>query len=148
MGVRNRYKTGIALVAALSIMAMLSGCTPGKGLTPLPDKERYQFINEVKDDLDYKSTGKVISERYDNNDGVFNPSFFVVELQGAKSFDKLSQKVKKLSNNKCHSSPRPATGEQTWCTIGQVSVKVFRENAQTDNVRLSISDSLSGRVSD
>lgn len=127
---------------------MLSGCTPGKGLTPLPDKERYQFINAVKDDLDYKSSGKVISEHYDNNDGVFNPSFFVVKLEGAGSFDKLSQKAKELSNNKCHSSPRPTTGEQTWCTIGQVDVTVFRENAQTNRVRLSISDSLSGRMSE
>jgi hypothetical protein len=147
VGVSNKFKMGITLIVALSAVAILSGCTPGKGLTPLPDKERYQFIDEVKDDLDYKSSGKVISEQYDNNDGVFNPSSFVVELQGADSFEILSKRAKNLSHNKCYSSPSPATGEQTWCKVGQVSIKVFRENVKTDKVLLSIADSLSGRNS-
>lgn len=145
MGTSNKSKIGIVLLMSLGLTTILSGC---QGLMPLPDKERYQFINKVKDDMDYASAGKVIRETYDNNDGVFNASYFVVRLEGDNSFEILSERAKKVSDDTCHTSPSPATGDQTYCSVGQVDIKVYRENSETDKVRLSISDSFSGRTSD
>jgi len=142
VGVRNRYKNSIALVAALSIMAMLSGCTLGKGLTPLPDKERYHFINEVKDDLDYKSSGKVISERYDKGDGVFSPSFFKAEIIGEKSFTILSDKLKNRSDSKC----AYLGTNQTRCSLGQVDITIARKDASARKIIFEVTDIHSGRV--
>lgn len=140
-----RARIGIILLLSLGLTTTLSGC---QALSPLPDKERYQFINKVKDDMNYSSAGKVIRETYDNNDGVFNASYFSTDIQGIDSYDILSNRLKKLSNNKCYNSPAPATGDQTYCSVGQVEVKVYRENSETNKVRLVISDSLSGRVAD
>lgn len=143
-----RARIGIILLISLGLTTTLSGCTPGKGFIPLPDKERYQFINKVKDDMDYASAGKVISKTYDNNDGVFNASYFVAHLEGDNSFEVLSERAKKVSDNSCHTSPAPAVGDQTYCSVGQVDIKVYRETTETDKVRLSISDPFSGRTGD
>lgn len=143
MVVNSKSKIGIVLLISLGLTTILSGC---QGLMPLPDKERYQFINKVKDDMDYSSAGKASGGHYDNNDGVFNPSYFVVNIKGENSFDVLSERAKKLSHDKCYNSPRPAVGDQTWCVVGQVDIKVYRETSETDKILLSISDSFSGRT--
>lgn len=121
---------------------ILSGC---QALSPLPDRERYQFINKVKDDIDYASAGKVIEEHYTKTDGVFNPSAFVVNIQGDNSFDILSERAKKLSNNNCFNSPAPTVGDQTYCSIGHVEITVYRKNEKTDKTQLVISDPSNGR---
>jgi hypothetical protein len=51
-------------------------------LSPLPDTEQYQYINQVKAFVDYEVTGQVLEEKYDNGDGVFAPSYFEVKIQG------------------------------------------------------------------
>lgn len=142
MVVNSKSKIGIVLLISLGLTTILSGC---QGLMPLPDKERYQFINKVKDDMDYASAGKVIRKGYDNNDGVFNASYFSTDIEGSNTYDVLSTRLKELSNNKCYNSPAPATGDQTYCSIGHVEIKVYRESSEINKVRLVISDSLSGR---
>lgn len=137
-----RARIGIILLISLGLTTTLSGC---QALSPLPDKERYQFINKVKDDMDYASAGKVIEEHYTKTDGVFNPSAFVVNIQGDNSFDILSERAKKLSNNNCFNSPAPTVGDQTYCSIGQVDITVYRKTSDTDKTLVGISDDLSGR---
>lgn len=61
--------------------------------SPLPDEKRYQFINEIKDELDYASSGKVTKERYDNNNGVLAPSSFYAEIEGPETFGTLSRRL-------------------------------------------------------
>lgn len=143
---RTKVKFGIVLLMSLSLTTVLSGCTPGTGLRPLPDKERYQFINKVKDDMDYASAGKVVEEHYTDTDGVFNASAFVVNIEGDDSFDVLSNRTKELSNGKCYNSPAPATGDQTYCSIGHVKITVYRETSESDKIQLVISDAYSGRA--
>jgi len=118
-------------------MLVLSGCTQ---LSSLPDEERYQYINQVKEDLNYSETGEVISERYDNGDGVFSPSFFYSELEGDTSFNLLTQKLQTLSNVNCET----LVTEQTRCSVERIEVKITKIDVKT--TALQITDSSDGRT--
>lgn len=142
MTVNSKSKIGIVLLMSLGLTTILSGC---QGILPLPDKERYQFINKVKDDMDYASAGKIVEEHYTDTDGVFNASAFVVNIEGDDSFDVLSNRIKKMSNDNCFNSPAPAIGDQTYCSIGHVKITVYRETSESDKIQLVISDPSNGR---
>lgn len=91
IAVKKVIGIGLISVTALS----LSGC----GLIPLPDEERYSKVNAVKDQLDFESAGKVISEEY-SGDGVWSGSIYTAEIEGESSFEDLSNQLKLLSELK------------------------------------------------
>lgn len=126
----------IVLVGA----GVLSGCAQ---LRALPDEERYQFINQVKDDLDYSSAGNIVSERYDEGDGVFSPSFFLANVEGPGAFSILQQRVQSLPGAEC----QLVRDTQTRCQVGQIDVSIYRNESKMNMVTLNITDAYNGRDS-
>jgi hypothetical protein len=135
-----RKRKVLAVIAmSLSGLFLLSACN--SGLLPLPDKKRYQYINEVKDDLGYDTIDGVVDDRYDTGDGVFSPSFFRAELESPEAFDTLTKRVQTLSDVKCAAlSPT-----QTRCDIEQVEVQITKNDSGNDSVTLEITDVFNGR---
>jgi hypothetical protein len=123
-------------VGAIATVLALSGCI--KGLTPLPDAERYQYVNQVKEDLDYKAAGEVIKENYDNSDGVFGVSYFEATVKGPEAFDTLRAKLQLLATKPCN----PILETSIGCYVGQVDVALFGNREQAN---FRITDANNGR---
>jgi hypothetical protein len=123
----------------------LSGCWMSNVIEqsqPLPDEERYQFINEAKDGLRYKEAGEVVSEQYDTADGVFAPSYFYAEVKGEDAFDLLTARARELATRQCDAlSPT-----QTRCSSGQVDIRLTRESTEDLFVTVEVIDGDSGRT--
>jgi len=137
-------KVAIATAVGLGGVLVLSGCGVLEQAKPLPDKERYQFINEVKDGLRYKEAGEIVSEQYDTADGVFAPSYFYAEVKSEDAFDLLTGKAEELATRQCDAlSPT-----QTRCSSGQVNIQITRETTEDLSVILEIVDAYSGRTPD
>lgn len=134
-------KTLMAGVVTLASIAVLSGCGYSQ-LRPLPDKERYAKINAIKNELDYKSAGKVEKEKYDNGDGVFSPSYFQADIVGETTFNVLTKRLENLSNVKCFTTI--STGYA--CDVRGISVMIARKSEAASNVFLKITDSDNGRT--
>jgi len=127
-----------AIIIGLGGMLVLSGCTQ---LSSLPNEERYQYINQVKDELDYAATGQIIKEQYDSGDGVFSPSFFYVEVEGPATFDRLTETSKELATRQCNL----LADIQTKCDVGQVSILISRDSIEDTSITLKITDASNGR---
>jgi len=136
-------RRGLVSVLALCVaLVTLSGCSQLKQLSPLPDEQRYHFINEVRGDLDYASSGDVVTKRYDYGDGVFSPSFFFAEIEGVSTFDELTERLKSLDNAECSTF----AVIQTACSVGQVDVTINHDDENDTSVVLKITDIHSGRT--
>ena len=125
---------------AIAVMALfLSGCGQ---LKALPDEQRYQFINQVKNELDLASAAEIASESYDNGDGVFSPSVYQAELKGDTAYLKLKERIVNLSEVKdC------ITDEiQTTCRRGQADIFLGKSRESSGKVFLKITDKYNGRV--
>jgi len=134
-------KVAIATAVGLGGVLVLSGCAQ---LTSLPDEERYQYINQVKDDLGYADTGKVVREQYDTGDGVFSPSFFYTEIEGPTTFDRLTETSQELATQQCNL----LVDIQTRCDVGQVSILISRDSLEDTSITLKITDASNGRNQD
>lgn len=132
----RRIKGAIAIaVVALS----LSGCGD---LRSLPDEERYQFINQVKDGVDLPSAGEIITQSYDNGDGVFSPSVYQAQLKGDTTYQKLKERIVTLSDVKdCITDET-----ETNCKRGHVDIFVGKSRESSGKVFLRITDKYNGRV--
>lgn len=131
----RRMKGAIAIAA---VALFLSGCGQYKAL---PTEERYQFINQVKDNLNYATAGEVISEELDKGDGVFSPSIFRTELKGKSTYKELNSRIKALPEVKdCRE-----TKEQIRCKLGQVDIYLNQEENSASSVVLKLTDVFSGR---
>ena len=137
-------KVVVAIIVGLIGVSTLGGCGVLEQAKPLPDKERYQFINEVKDGLHYTEAGEVVSEQYDTADGVFAPSCFYAEVKGEDAFDLLTGKTEELATRQCDAlSPT-----QTKCSSGQVDIKLTRDSSEDLFVTVEVIDAYSGRTPD
>jgi hypothetical protein len=112
------------------------------GVNTLPNEERYQYINQVKNNLNYESSGKVITKEYDNTQGIVSPSYFYAEIKGKQTFTILSDRLQTLPNVKCNL----ISDEQSKCSIGQVDITITKVEITEDVVSLQILDSFSGRT--
>ena len=135
-----------ALVSFLSLIMggilLLSGCS----LLPLPDHLRYKRINDVVEQVDYKSIGTILVERYDNGDGVFSPSFFLVEINGElEEYELLESELLKVKNIDCYNIDEGYAD----CEVGQVQIqaRLIDEEGKT-YINLVITDVYGGRESD
>jgi hypothetical protein len=137
-------KVAVATAVGLGGVLVLSGCGVLEQAKPLPDKERYQFINEVKDGLRYTEAGEVVSEQYDSADGVFAPSYFRAEVKGEDAFDFLTARAEELATRQCDAlSPT-----KTKCSSGQVDIKLTRDSSEDLFVTVEVIDADSGRTPD
>lgn len=137
-------KVVVAIIVGLIGVSTLGGCGVLEQAKPLPDKERYQFINEVKDGLRYKEAGEVVSEQYDTADGVFAPSYFYAEVKSEDAFDFLTARAEELATRQCDAlSPT-----KTKCSSGQVDIKLTRDSSEDLFVTVEVIDAYSGRTPD
>jgi hypothetical protein len=128
-------------VVALTSMAVLSGCSVLGQFQHVPAAERHKNIDVVKEELDYSSTGKIITKGYDTSDGVSSPSFFHAVMQGDKTFDILSTRIRALKDvDNCRVIP----DKELSCYSGQVQVSVTKQ-PEKGNVFLELVDRYSGR---
>jgi hypothetical protein len=134
------------VVATLTIgvggILLLSSCIfVPPGMKALPKEERYQYINQVKDDLDYKTSGKILSEQYDKNEGLISPSYFYAELEGEETFTILSDRVQALPEIKC-----TYLGEdQARCRVNLVDITITKSPESENLVSFELLDSYSGK---
>lgn len=137
---RQRLNRGqlIGVLSAALAVTLLSGCGQ---LTPLPDKERYQYIDGALADLDYESAGQIKSFIKDNGDGVFAPSVKLAVYSNDDAYDTLADRLLSLPNADCGGN----SGRQILCSYGQVTVHIAKSE---DEVKLSLTDTLGGRSSE
>jgi hypothetical protein len=130
-------RTIMVLALTLSGMTLLSGC--GGGFTALPDEERYQYVNEIKDAVDLGTVGEVTLGGYDTGDGVFSPSHYTVRIEGdTTSFTTLKERVADLPGVECRDA-----GNQISCHLGQADIVVTKITEKA--VVISITDVYGGR---
>jgi hypothetical protein len=135
---KTRHIT-MVLALVLTGITLLSGC--GSGIITLPDGERYQYVNEVKNAVELETSGEIVEGYYDNGDGVFSPSTYRAVVKGENSFDTLVTRVEELPGTDC----RDAQPIQLKCTFNHVSISVTRESENSNVVRFSVIDTYNGR---
>lgn len=136
---RESKKSLIIFLSIIGVLCLLA--YPFRGFPGLPHEQRYKYIDEASELLDYHSAGEVLLERYDRGDGAFSPSFRYVELESSKAFDVLTARTKSLKNVTC--TALYETG--TRCYTGQVNIEIHRESITSSKVKLQIIDVYSGR---
>lgn len=130
----------IQIVLALSVLTALtlSGCGQFKSL---PKEERYKPINDLAAEIDYQSTGEIISEEYGGGDGVFGSSFLQVEVSGKSTFADLVESVKSAPDiRECTQSI-----DYLRCEKGSVIVTVSHRENRPEEVYLYLADTSNGR---
>lgn len=90
--VKKRKIMGVSLIALIGVTS-LTGCNVIKDLKPLPDEQRYHYIDRVLSDIDYQNIGEVTFEEKDNGDGVFAPSYKRIGIKGSDVFEKIAKKL-------------------------------------------------------
>lgn len=138
---KHKYKAFLSLFSlTMGGILLLSGCS----LLPLPDRLRYQRINNVVEQIDYKKSGDVLEERYDTGDGVFSPSFFLVKLHGEiETYESLKADILKIKDVDC---PTNDPVRQVRCRLGQVDIYLnFNTSESPPHIILKVTDVYSGR---
>lgn len=130
----------ILSVFILSTFALTtSGCV--QGIFPLPTEQRYQYIHEVRDDLDLKTAGTILEEKYDDSDGVFNRSYLNIILEGEDALKTIKNRAFSISNADCDEFK---DGTIT-CLIGQVDLNIGYSASNQNEVYINITDPFNGR---
>jgi hypothetical protein len=135
-------RTIMVLALALSGITLLSGCGI-TSLVPLPDEERYQYINEVVDIVEPTSSGEVIKNGKDAGDGVFSPSSRWLILAGIEPFDVLSERIQKIPNIDCQYLGK----EEIRCRYGRTDVSVTKNFPNEGETYFKVLDTSNGRDS-
>jgi hypothetical protein len=132
------------IAGVVAIPVVFSLWLHNTGLYALPDEERYQFINVIKDGLDYESSGKVLEAGYDTGDGVFATSYFYAEIEGDETFAVLTERLQAIPGVECTA----LLDYQTSCHVGQAHTAIVKDDTKPGNIiKLNISDTSGGRHS-
>lgn len=133
-------RLSLITILAVSTTVLLSGCVP-KEFQPLPTKERYQYINAVKDALDLETAGTIIKQGYDKNGGVIEPSYYFAILENAEPYVLIKTRLEAIPNiTDCSSNERQIT-----CRLDNAEVILQNATPGSPNTKLHINDSFSGR---
>ncbi len=122
---------------SLALSASLSGCLP----KPLPDEERYQYINNVLETIDYQTVGDIVEEEIDDGDGILSPSYKIIRYGNDGSFEELEKRLK-ASSDTCKGDRKIG---QINCSYPHVNVDVFHSGKPNIESYIYITDSSSGR---
>lgn len=136
---RESKRSLIIFLSIIGVLCLLA--YPFRGFPGLPHEQRYKYIDEASELLDYHSAGEILLERYDRGDGAFSPSFRYVEIESSKAFDVLTARTKSLKNVTCTALME----DQTRCYAVKVDIEVYRELSSPNKVKLIITDVYSGR---
>lgn len=139
MKIKKIFKPLFAILAlVISSSLVLTSCS-----LRLPEHLRYKKINEVVEQVDYKSIGKISIERYDRGDGVFSPSFFFVKIEGGlPEYELLEAEILKVKNIDCYNVHEGYAD----CKIGVVDVeaRLINEDDKT-HIMFVVTDIFGGR---
>lgn len=135
-------RTLIFIATIIGTATIVSGCSYIKDITPLPDGQRYKYINEVVEAVDLDTAGTIVGGGYDNGDGVFDPSLYRVDIEGEATYDLLNTRLKAIPDIKCQDSAKKV---QTSCILGQVDITLIRDTTETQEVQFQLTDVFSGR---
>lgn len=133
-------RLGKRICALGVIMLILGSVTSCTSVFSLPHEERYQYINQVLDEVDYKTAGTIVEEQIDDGDGVFEPSYKKVFYQEESAYTILVKRMKKIENYSCSGGKT-----QFYCTKGQASISLTLTGKDNKETHLGISDSSGGR---
>lgn len=136
---RSRIRKGAVAASLLAGVALLSGCGQ---FASLPEKERYQYIDEVLISIDYETAGKVTSFIKDNGDGVFSPSVKRITYQDDQAFETLKQRLQSHPSIICAQN---FSERQVDCDMGQANIFMRRDSVDDPHVVLRITDVFNGR---
>jgi hypothetical protein len=128
-----------ALVIGTGGMLLFSSCI--SGFIPPSDEKRYQYIEQVKTDVDYKNSGKVIEEKYDEGDGVWSASVFRAEIEGVETYNVLVDRIKALPEADC----KVVGNTHSRCRMGPVDVEVLKLRDSDNLVAFRLTDSSNGK---
>ena len=130
----------VALVFIISSAFLLTSCS-----LRLPDHLRYKKINDVVEQVDYKSIGHISIERYDNGDGVFSPSFFYVQIEGnMPEYTSLELEILKVKNIDCYNVHKGYAD----CKVGVVDIEArLIDEDNKPYIMLFVTDVYGGRDS-
>ena len=122
------------------------------GIGSLPHNERYQNIDRVLSDIDYRNIGTIVHEEIDNGDGIFIPSYKKIYYKDDITFDRIFSKLQDAPsdvNENCSEIPRKVDKKQTQinCTYYGNSIGFGRgEKDEYGSItRLTITDTTSGK---
>jgi hypothetical protein len=133
--------TFVVVVGVVGLISLAHLWLRDAGFISLPDEERYQYINSVKDRLDVESAGEVVDASYDSGDGVWVPSVFQAKVRSPDAFAVLSERVQKLPGVNC-SRVKLA---YVKCNLRQVDITIIESVDSVDAVLVYITDTSNGR---
>lgn len=132
---------GILAMATTSLT--LTGC-----MGPLPDEQRYQFINHVKGAVDPASFGTITSDGYDDGDGVWASSSYAANIEGDSAYETIRDRMIAIPNVKnCDESENRGV-TMTSCYLGGISLTVSKETQSKTAALFTVLDTSSGRNPD
>lgn len=138
--IEMKFSRKITAVTFISLIALsLSGCKSA-GLYALPDQERYQYIHAIRDELKISEAGEVISEEYDNADGVFGQSFLRIRVKGVEAFRTLSQNASNIEDAVCDLRPTDVSS----CSVGR-EIKISIKEDSSNSSLITIYDFFNGK---
>lgn len=137
---KNMKVLGISATTILLALS-LSGC--GDSFKSLPDEQRYQRIDKVLTDIDYKNIGDFVTEARDNGDGVFAPSHKSVSYKNSEVYEKILMKLEYPEDKSIITDCKYYEDTtQLNCTYYGAQVSIGRSNTSTS---MTIADSQNGR---
>lgn len=130
-------------IGALGVIAvMLGSVTSCTSVFSLPHEQRYQYINNVLDEVDYQTIGTILEEQIDDGDGVFEPSYKKVYYKEIDAYSTLVERIGKLPNASCSGGVEVGRFD---CTRGQVSIGVALLEEDHRGTYFGMTDSSGGR---
>lgn len=123
--------------ASLLLATSLSGCMP----KPLPDEERYQYIDNVLKTIDYQTVGNIVEEEVDDGDGILSPSYKIIRYGNSGAFEELEKRLKSSSDT-CRGNREIG---QINCSYPRVNVDAFYSKKTNIESYIYITDGSSGR---
>lgn len=114
-------------------------------LTPEDKEAQLKDIKEIATEIDYKSAGRILEEKYKPASSKLESSSLTVSLEGEEPFAQLKESILKLDGIDC--VPVNAEAKTISCRLNVISVNatVREEDTEKPYTDLIIIDPKSGR---
>lgn len=108
----------LKVLAVILCTWFITSCSMG-----LPDEKRYAQVHRIADGIDYLSIDKFVKEKYDNNDGVFGPSYYYIYYETGKAYYELYDRLSTRPNMECVDQTK-----KIYCNENGLIAEVYFEN--------------------
>lgn len=131
------------IIGLSGIVILLAFGMASCDMRSLPHNKRYQYIDQVLEDVDYKNVGEIVEETIDDGDGIFAPSYKEIYYKEKSSFYKISNQLKEFNFSSCSGGDT-----QTNCAYGRTTISVLTIDENDRGTYLTVRDSSNGRNSE